>query len=80
MLVERARSLGWSKLVTNGILLSNERALRMFESAGFVRAGPVEHDEKGNETVRMEKVLQGGGDPTAPLPPRSSWMALLTHP
>ena len=56
LLVARARALGWDKLVTNPILLSNERSLRMFERAGFVRDEFV-RDESGDGAVTMRKAL-----------------------
>jgi len=56
LLISRARVLGWDKLVTNGILLSNKRSVRMFERAGFVRDHFV-RDDSGTETVTMSKVL-----------------------
>jgi len=52
LLVERARSLGWSELVTNGISVANERSLRMFARAGFLPAQRIV-DEQGEETVTM---------------------------
>ncbi len=57
LLVERARVLGWDELVTNEISLSNERSLRMFERAGFVRLELV-RDEGGEPALSMRKRLR----------------------
>ncbi len=55
LLIDRARALRWDKLVTNPIELSNERSVRMFESAGFVRRRSAQGQVSGGEAVVMEK-------------------------
>ena len=41
LLIERARSLGWSRLIVKGIYTYNDRARRLYERAGFRQIGLV---------------------------------------
>jgi len=57
LLIQRASALGWDKLVTNPIELSNERSVRLFASAGFMRAKSARGHANGGQAVVMEKAL-----------------------
>lgn len=47
LLVGRAQTLGWSKMVVSGVFVDNERARRLYEGAGFRITG-----QTGEDTVR----------------------------
>ncbi len=57
LLVERARFLGWERLVTNGIAPSNLRSIHLFERAGFARIAQRAGDGHPENTVRLAKTL-----------------------
>jgi RimJ/RimL family protein N-acetyltransferase len=63
LLVERARRLGWSRLVVKGVYTYNERGRRLYERAGFEVCGETT-DEAGRTLWRMEMPLGSSGGST----------------
>ena len=53
LLVDRARALGWSRLVVQGVFTDNDRARRLYERAGFRVVGEI-RDGEGRPMWRME--------------------------
>lgn len=56
LLIDVARSRGWTKLVAHKIFAYNARSMKLFEKAGFVRTG-TGVDDREQEYVRYEKML-----------------------
>lgn len=56
LLIEAARSRGWTKLVAHKIFSYNARSMKLFEKAGFVRTG-TGIDDQEQAYVRYEKML-----------------------
>ncbi len=56
LLIDVARSRGWTKLVAHKIFAYNERSMKLFENAGFVRTGTGVDDQE-QAYVRYEKTL-----------------------
>ncbi len=58
LLIEEAKTLGWTKLVAHQIFSFNERSLKLFEKFGF-RKTDTGVDSQGREFFRYEKELSG---------------------
>ena len=59
LLITRARTLGWSRLVVKGVYTDNERARRLYERQGFRVCGDAA-DEAGRPMWRLELLLEDG--------------------
>lgn len=61
LLIGRAASLGWEELKVSKVFAYNERALRLFEGAGFIRQ-ELATDEAGHPTWSLHlRILPGKG-------------------
>lgn len=64
LLVGRARTLGWSKMVVSGVFRDNDRARRLYEGAGFRITGQIGEDTgRPMWTMELPLTAQQHGDP-----------------
>ena len=61
LLISRARALGWPDMLVRGVYVSNDRALRLYQRAGF-RVTDRVTDDAGRPMWALKLELAGCGD------------------
>lgn len=70
LLINRAKALGWPDMVVKGVFVSNDRALRLYQRAGFRVTGRVA-DEAGRPMWAMKLELSGCDSKEGPTSPEA---------